>query len=287
MKKLFCLLAAFAMLFSLALAESEYDLPMDIAVGGYPAQGTFTDTTYEDESLSVRLETIETEKQRVFIAYFTIKSPTQLRTALAGKPNQNVSALPSRMGKALNAVLTINGECYMQRTRDTVIYRQGQTIRNEPDPLKDVLIIDDKGDFHIFTSKDKAAEIQSYVDGGGVIVDAFSFGPAYVVDGVTQTLRADYYFTPNEHLSRTVIAQLDDLSYAFITCEGIAHDKAGFTQQEMADFLSTLNLKQAYGLDGGQSTVMLFNSKYIGRIRRSNERAQSDIVYVVSAVKPE
>lgn len=236
--------------------------------------------------MTVRLETVTTDKQRVFIAYFDVKSPTQLRTALAGKPNQNVTSLPSRMGRALNAVLIINGEFYIQRTRDTIVYRQGQMIRNQVDSLKDVLVIDDCGDFHLFTSENKADEIQAFTDGGGVIVNAFSFGPAYVVDGTPVTPRDDYYFTPNEHLSRTVIAQVGELSYAFITCEGIAHDKAGFTQKEMADFLATLDLKLAYGLDGGQSTVMLFNNQYIGRIRKSNERAQSDIVYVVSAVAP-
>ena len=272
---------------SCTLCESIYDLPLDISVGETTPKGVFTDTTYEDESLSVRIETIETEKQRVYIAYFTVKSPTQLRTALASKPNSTTTAKPSRMGKALNAVLVINGEFYVQRTRNTLVYRQGQMIRNEPDPKKDVLIIDDKGDFHIYTSENKAEEITQFISDGGIIINAFSFGPAYVVDSVAQIPLKDYYFTPNEHLSRTVIAQTGELSYAFITCEGIAHDKVGFTQAEMADFLSELNLQQAYGLDGGQSTVMLFNNKYIGRIDSNSERTQSDIVYVCSSVSIE
>lgn len=284
MKRFLALLLIMLSVFSFALAENNYSLPLDISVGGFTPKGVFTPTTYEDESLSVHIDEILTDKQRVFIAYFTVKSPTQLRTAMAGAPNSMVTALPSRMGKKLNAVLVVNGEFYVQRTHDTIIYRQGEMIRNEPDPLKDVLIIDEAGDFHIFTSENKKEEIEAYKANGGSIVNAFSFGPAYVVDGVPVTPRENYYFTPNEHLSRTVIAQVDELSYAFVMVEGIAHDKIGFTQKEMADFLATMNFKQAYALDGGQSTVMLFNRKYVGRINKNTERAQSDIVYVVSAV---
>lgn len=285
MRKLFVLLLLLVMISGFALADNAFDLPLDISVGGCEPKGVFTANTYEDESLSVRIEELELEKQRVFIAYFKIQSPTQLRTALAGAPNSTNIVLPSRMGKKMNAVLTVNGEFYIQRTQNTIVYRQGTMIRNEPDPLKDVLIIDDKGDFHIFTSENKAEEIRDFTNNGGVIVNAFSFGPAYVVDGVPVNPREDYYFTPNEHLSRTVIAQIDELSYAFVTVEGIAHDKAGFSQQEMADFLATQNFRQAYALDGGQSSVMLFHNKYVGRIARDMERPQSDIVYVVSAVQ--
>ena len=93
------------------------------------------------------------------MAYFQVKSPTQLRTAVAGRPNESVAALPSQMGKAKNAVLVLNGEYYIQRTKDIFICRQGKVFRDQADPVKDVLVIDDRGDFHIFTSKDKAAEI--------------------------------------------------------------------------------------------------------------------------------
>ena len=215
-----------------------------------------------------------------YVAYFEVKSPTQLRTAIAGRPNESVAALPSQIGKAKNAILILNGEYYIQRTRGIFIWRQGKSFRDQADPVKDVLIIDDAGDFHIFTSRDKAAEIQAFQDAGGKIVNAFSFGPALIIDGEQVKLREDYYFYPRERTGRSAVAQVGPLSYAFIYCPGA-------TQQEISNVAASLNLQQAYNLDGGNSSVMIFNGEYVGGKKRNTEREQSDILYVVSAVEPE
>jgi len=283
MKKLICLLlACLTLVIGAALAEETvYDLPLDIDFPNYPADPAgFTEDSYHDDSLDVRIEKRTHKGADYYVAFFQIKSPTQLRTAVAGRPNESVSALPTQMGKAKNAVLVLNGEYYIQRTRDIFIYRQGKVFRDQADPVKDVLIIDDKGDFRIFTSKDKAKEIQEFIDNGGKIINAFSFGPALVVDGKQLKYRDDYYFYPREWTSRSMILQMGPLSYAFVYCPGCNH-------QELGNIAASLNAQQAYNLDGGNSSVMIFNNRYIGGKKRNTEREQSDIVYVVSAVEPQ
>ena len=268
-----------------ALSENNYSLPLDISAGGYvPNPNGFSGDSYQDESLTVKTETREVGGAYYHIVWVTVKSPTQLRTAVAGKPNQNVTASPIRMANAMNAVFAINGEFYVQRTRDVFVYRQGEMYRNDADPKKDVLIIDDQGDFHIFTSENKAEEIQAYIKNGGVIVNAFSFGPALVVDGKVAQVRDDYYFDGKSRLPRSVIAQAGPLSYVFVEVEGSKIKCC--THQEMADFMGTLGVKFAYNLDGGQSCVTVFNGKYLDSKTVNNERPQSDIIYVASAVKP-
>ena len=289
MKKLVCLLALLALLVPSAIAETAsdpYALPLDIDVGGYaPDPNCVTDDGYVDESLTVRKEMIRYGDTNFHVVWVTVKSPTQLRTAVAGKPNTNKTVMPSRLAKARNAVVAINGEFYVQRTRDAFIYRQGVMYRNEPDPKKDILIIDDKGDFHIFTSENKKEEIDAYQQAGGTIVNAFSFGPALVLDGQMCTVREDYYFTGHERLARSAIGQVGPLSYVFVRCEGKKMTSRGCYHQQMAEFMSTLNIQCAYNLDGGKSSVLLVNGKYADDTTRSSERAQSDIIYVVSAVK--
>jgi exopolysaccharide biosynthesis protein len=269
-----------------AFCESNFNLPLDITIGGYmPKPEGFSGDSYQDESLSVKVETRDLGGVYYHIVWVTVKSPTQLRTAVAGKPNQNVTASPMKMARALNAIFTINGEFYVQRTRDVFIYRQGEMYRNDADPKKDVLIIDDHGDFHIFTSENKAEEIQKYIDNGGVIINAFSFGPALVVDGEVAQVRDDYYFDGLNRLPRSVIAQVGPLSYVFVEVEGPKIKCC--THQEMADFMGTLGVQNAYNLDGGQSCVMVFNGKYIDNKTVNNERPQSDIIYIASAVSPD
>lgn len=281
MKTWICLLlCAVMLLLGTALAEeTAYDLPLDIDFPNYPADPAgFSENAYHDESLDVRLESGTLHGMPYYVAYFQVKSPTQLRTAVAGRPNESVAALPSQMGKAKNAVLVLNGEYYIQRTKDIFIYRQGKAFRDQADPVKDVLVIDDKGDFHIFTSKEKAAELQAFQDNGGVIVNAFSFGPALVIDGKKVRLRDDYYFYPRERTGRSAVCQMDTLSYAFLYCPGA-------TQQELCDVADSLGVRHAYNLDGGNSSVMIFNGGYVGGKKRNTEREQSDILYVVSALE--
>lgn len=280
MKRTICMLLCFlALMITAALAESgAYDMPLDIDFPNYPADPAgFTEDSYTDESLSVRLETGNHKGAPYYVAYFEIKSPTQLRTAIAGRPNEPVAALPSQMGKAKNAVLVLNGEYYIQRTQDIFVWRQGKEFRDQADPVKDVLIIDDAGDFHLFTSENKSEEIQAFIDNGGQIVNAFSFGPALVIDGKQVKLRKDYYFYPYEFTARSAVGQIGPLSYAFIYCPTA-------TQQDIGDIAASLGLQQAYNLDGGNSSVMIFNGRYVGGKKRNTEREQSDILYVVSAI---
>ena len=283
------LLTVFALVVSLVspvLSESAdpYALPLDIHVGGSaPDPAGVTENGYHDETLDVRKETVRYNDNTFHIAWFTIKSPTQLRTTCAGLPNTNNIARPLQMGKKLNAVLILNGEFYVQRTQDIFVWRQGEMYRNQADPQKDVLIIDENADFHVFTSENKQQEIEDWVAAGGTIVNAFSFGPALIIDGVKQTVREDYYFDGQSTLPRSIIAQVGPLSYVFVECEGRKNDARGCTHQQMADFMETLNVQTAYNVDGGQSSVMILNNRYADDKTRDTERQQSDIIYVVSA----
>ncbi len=264
---------------SLGEEKNPYDLPLDMDfVNEAPDPEGFSQNAYHDPSLDVEIECRIFREVKCFIAHIRVKSPTQLRTAVAGKPNQKATALPSDMSRAVNAVVAINGEFYIQRTRDIFIYRQGVMYRDKPDKAKDVLIIDAQGDFHIFTGDGKAEEIVSYMESGGTVVNAFSFGPGLMADGEMLPIRNDYYFYPGDRLWRSFIGQEGPLAYVFVILQGAQQKDEYLLAQE-------LGLIAAYNLDGGNSAVMLFNGKYVGDKSPYFEREQSDIVYVVSAAE--
>ena len=271
-----------------AEADPRYALPVDMDFACYePNPACFTETGYQDESLTVRTERRIIDGVIYDIIWAEVKHPTQLRTLTAGSANEPDVELVSKMSRYVHAVATINGEYYLQRDRDIFVWRQGVVYRNEPDPNKDVLVIDSAGDFHVFLSEDKKAELDAYRAAGGDIVNAFSFGPALVVDGKALTIRDDYYFNATQRLPRTVLGQVGPLSYVFVVAEGKKKNSKGCTHQQMADFVADLGVKTAYNLDGGQSTVMLFNNDYcIVEYYREAEREQSDRVFVTTAVDP-
>lgn len=284
MKKL--LILVFCLLFTLPALAEEYSLPVDFSGGYTPNPHGFTKHSYEDASLSVKMERRDIDGVRYDIAWIKVASPTQLRTAIAGAPNEVVAEKPGRMARSVNAVVAINGDFYTQR-KDGLIYRQGQAFRYVLNPEKDILVIDDLGDLHVFLgSENQTTELLTFLQSGRTIVNAFTFGPAIVKDGVALPIPETYLtrFDSNIRAPRTVIAQIGPLEYVFVEAEGRVSHSKGVTTDQMGEFMAELGVKTAYCLDGGNSSIMLFNGKYYDANYAASEREQSDIIYVCSAV---
>lgn len=277
---LFIFLAVFLFLFTGISEETDdpWYLPLDPGFENYaPDPAAFSEKGYHDESLSIVLEERDMKGNRFVIARIQLKSPTQLRTAIAGAPNEDVTALPSSMGRKLHAVLTLNSENYTHRDRLSFVYRQGQELRGCVTPERDVLVIDREGTFHIFLKEEKEYSLSEFMEDDIGILQAFSFGPALIKNGEVVPERHNYGYYPDKNTWRTFIAQDGPLSYLFVISSGGTH-------QELAAFAATLGVENAYNLDGGYSSVMLLGDRYLGSRSKSKERAQSDILYIVTAV---
>ena len=287
MKKL-CLLLL-CLFFCLPALAEEYSLPVDFSGGYVPDPNGFTANSYEDASLSIHLEKRDIDGVRYDIAWIKVASPTQLRTAIAGQPNEVVAERPTRLARRENAVLAINGDFYTQR-KDGLIYRQGTAFRYLLNPEKDVLIIDDQGDLHALLGSDtQTAELVALLQSGRTIVNAFTFGPAIVKDGKALPMPATYQtrFDSAIRAPRTVIAQKGPLEYVFVEAEGRNDVSKGVTTDQMAMFMESLGVQTAYCLDGGNSSIMIFNGRYYDSNYTDSEREQSDIIYIASAVPNE
>lgn len=265
--------------------DTVYHLPVDFSAGPKANPDCYTSKeTYEDESLSVRMETRDIDRVRYSIAWIKIKSPTQLRTHTAGQPNEIVAERPSRMARRQNAVVAINGDFYVQR-KDGLIYRQGVPFRYELNEEKDSLVIDENGDLHNFVGT-KADEILAFLKEGHQIINAFTFGPTLIKNSEIMPLPDTYQtrFDSTVRSPRMVIAQMGPLEYVFVEAQGRNDESIGVTTDQMAVFMKELGVKEAYCLDGGNSCVMTFSSRYYDSNYAGSEREQSDIIYVVSAV---
>lgn len=287
MKKLLTLI--FCLLLALPALAEEYSLPLDFSGGYTPDPAGYTADSYEDASLSVKMEKRNIDGVRYDIAWIKVASPTQLRTAIAGQPNEVVAEKPGRMARSVNAVVAINGDFYVQR-QDGLIYRQGQAFRYALNPEKDVLVIDDLGDLHVFLNgENQTTELLSFLQSGRTIVNAFTFGPAIVKDGQAIPLPATYQtrFDSAIRAPRTVIAQTGPLEYVFVEAEGRNDVSRGVTTDQMGEFMVSLGVQTAYCMDGGNSSIMLFGGRYYDSNYAESEREQSDIIYVCSAVPNE
>ena len=272
-------------------AAATAELSLDFTPAPLPDPARYIEGTYEDASIRVRTETRETDGTIWHLAFVEIASATQLRTWTANPANlksKTVRRVP-QMAKAAQAVIAISGDNYMDHpTQTTYEVRMGQEIRRKSNRKKDILIIDLEGDFHfILADPDEDSKVHAEKTDGEIakyqIANAFTFGPALVMDGETLTIRQDYSYNPNRPNPRAAIGQTGPLSYVLVIAEGRGKSK-GVTIQELADFMATLGCLQAYNLDGGNSAEMVFGDTVYRGQPRGEERGISDILYFGTAV---
>lgn len=268
-----------------ASAEAAFEpLPFDTTAGRTPSANGYTSDGYEDESITLTLETIDLDQVMWRVARVRISHPSQLRTGLAGSPGSSRVALISSMARKYNAVIAINAN-YMANdpVKTSFEYRMVERVRAKFNRTKDLLIIDENADFHLFVKSDKS-DVKKFTDEGHQIINAFTFGPALVKDGAMLELDAKYGYNPHGKEPRMAIGQTGPLEYVLVLAEGRTGDSEGVTQRELAEFMFSLGCLQAFNLDGGNSATMVFNGSYYQYKTSSNERAQSDMIYFATLV---
>ena len=119
------------------------------------------------------------------------------------------------------------------------------------------------------------------------MVNSFSFGPGLVVNGqpLDSSYRAMFNGSEERH-QRAAIAQVEKgkLEYICAVSEGDRESKdGGLTLHEWSAFLMTLGVENAYNLDGGNSTAIIFHNEKINAIQNNHHRKLSDIIYFASA----
>ena len=272
-------------------------LPVDFSAGCAPNPAAYTETGYKDDSIEVTTEEVEEDGVIWHVCRVKIASPTQLRTGIYNpeKPKSNRTDRLSTMAKRYNAVIAINGDYYSKDPGKTTFeIRQATVIRANTNRYKDVMIIDEQGDFHFIaanpelSSKKYAAWFQDQISAFTAeheIINAFTFGPILVQDGEVQTKEFDYGYNPNGKEPRSAIGQTGPLSYVLVVAEGRG-ESTGTSQHQMAEFMAKIGCRQAFNLDGGNSAEIVFGEQMF-RGQGGNERPQSDFIYFATAVPEE
>ena len=292
MKKITAAVIGLLMMVMLAAAACAQvvELPLDLSGGmPYSQQGRLSETQYEDESISVTVEKMRWEETTCYVARVKIKHPSQLRTAPAYAFNRNQTAPISDIAARVNAVLAINGDyCTYQMKSGSYLLRQGKLYMNDPNPRRDILIIDRKGDFIIEQRAQKETMDKYNPD---ELANCFNFGPALVVNGekLSADYKEDFNYSHDRH-RRAAIAQVKkgELEYLCVVTDGEREEKnGGLTIGEFAELLYSLGVETAYNLDGGNTTSLLLCGDKQNAILQGYHRPMSDIIYFASAVQPQ
>ncbi len=248
------------------------------------------------------MEKITTDKAVFCVARVKIADPSQLRTYCMGKTGQ---MKVSKQAARVNAVVAGGGEHFGSQEGGYIV-RMGavQQGRKRPYDSRDLLCIDENGDFHIILRKidparsgrgtpynqDFTEELRALKE-AHTLVNVFDFGPALVVDGEIQPIPANDHCNMHRYNPRCAIGQTGPLEYILVVVDTVTHhvrnNREGVVGEELAQFMLEQGCLQAYNLDGGNSAMMVFHGAAYSDKTVQEERIVSDIIYISTGVKPD
>lgn len=234
---------------------------------------------YSDSNVSITVKEYREYDSAIYVADITVSDVSYLKTALASNTyGRNITETTSDIASENNAILAINGDYYGARQSGYVI-RNGSLYRNSSGN-RDALAIMKNGEFEFVTEGETSAE--TLLENGALQV--FSFGPVLLEDGsisVTENEEVGMAMASNP---RTAIGYLGKNHYVFVFSDGRTSESAGLSLYELSSFMKSIGVSDAYNLDGGGSSTMVFKGEVINTPttngHSSEERAVSDILYI-------
>ena len=238
---------------------------------------------YKDGNISIEIIQFRKHDTEIYLADIKINNPKLLKTALAKNTfGLNIREKPSVMADRVNAILAINGDYYGFREKGYVI-RNG--ILYDPDRLprnntSEILVVNDDGSFSV---KNESAQtsLSLYESKAWQV---FCFGPGLLSNG---NVMVDEFTEVGGHKAsnpRTAIGMIEIGHYVMMVSDGRTPESAGLSLFQLANVLKEYGVKEAYNLDGGGSSVMIFNDEIINKPTSDGEsireRSSSDIVYI-------
>lgn len=243
------------------------------------AEATVLDS-YSDENLQITVYEYRIDNTSVYVADVTAASASYLKTAFAQNAyGRNVTETTSEIASGEGAILAVNGDFYGSRESGYVI-RNGVLYRDTAGTSQEDLVIYGDGSFEIVS--EDAVSAEDLLSAGASQV--LSFGPGLVEDGSISVTEADEVGKAKASNPRTAVGVIDDLHYVFVVSDGRTDESEGLSLYQLAEFMKSLGVTDAYNLDGGGSSTMYFKGQVINNPttdgRNIEERSVSDIVYI-------
>ena len=278
---------------NIAMAEIiEYDLKdkkgVPLQQDGYDLENM----TYEDPSITVQITTGRFEETNYMVAYVKVANATQVRSTMSGTYSSDDTIGGIAMAKSTNAALAINGDYFSSRRNVGYTARMGKEYKNKCNGTYDVMVLDSMGDMHIIQAPQKQDMIDFKADleaQGRSIVNGYTFGPALVVNGERQTGFVDMDNAADRAAQRMCLAQIGPLEYLCISSEGPEDPgSTGLTLEQFSQLVASFEgIINAYNLDGGSSSTMVFNRDKVNSPNNPKRRPLKDIIYFASAWQSE
>ncbi|MBQ8921800.1 MAG: phosphodiester glycosidase family protein [Oscillospiraceae bacterium] len=248
-----------------------------------------TDTSYRSHNIYINITSQSYAGSNCHIADIYLRSTDAFKYAFAqdGDPNTYANGLVTGLQENMitmcdrtNAILAINGD-FMGGRQYGYVIRDGYPWRTEP--WGDVAALYSDGVVETFSKSE--FDVYAAFDRG--IKHSFAFGPALVRNGAVQSGFTAKHLTGKE--PRSGFGYYEPGHYCFVAVDGRdMGGSAGMTAEEFAQYFGTLGCYQAFNLDGGKTSQLVFMGNVVNypdgyNGKASSLRGMSDIYYIGEA----
>ncbi len=235
---------------------------------------------------------------------------SQLRRKLAGDMfGSDVLEYTTSMHQATNAVVSMNADYYRFRDMGIIAYnrqlyrfnenlylnRYGQDLKKYN--CVDTLFVTASGDFLFFHQYEETTPemVQQFITDNDIIFSV-AFGPILVENGMLNASRdfeEEWYpiGEVNTGYSRAGIGQVDHLHYLYMSLNHSDEKQARWHVKEFAQHFYEKGVINAYNLDGGQTSEIVFQGNeaynHVDHVNGTSSRQVSDMLYFASAINGE
>lgn len=230
-----------------------------------------TENSYRSHDISINVETRNVGSSVAYIADIYIRYIENFKSAFANDQyGKNIVENTQSMAQRHNAVLAVNGDYY--GIRDTGVIVRNYTLYRDTPKGELCGIYYDGTVVNYF--KD-ALDVHYALDCG--LYQTMTFGPYLIMDG---NVRTNIVSAVTETNPRTGFGYYEPGHYCFIVVDGRQSGYSdGLTLDEYAQLFASLGCTNAYNLDGGQSSMMIFHNNVYNRPYNGG-RSTSDIFFI-------
>ena len=216
-----------------------------------------TENSYSSPNISITVTEETLGQTTYYLADIYVRDITCFRTALANNTyGSGFRDSIEDMALLNNALLAVNGD-YYGNTNEGVVIRNGVIYRANSTNC-DVCVLYYDGTMRVMPGS--SFSVEEAVEQGAW--QAWTFGPALLnTDGSVLTSFA----STNRIISanpRTAIGYYEPGHYCLVVVDGRG-ESAGITLPDLSRLFYDLGCRTAYNLDGGNSSVMVWNNEVI------------------------
>ena len=194
---------------------------------------------------------------------------------------------------SVNSVVAMNADFYMFRDFGIVVYDR-ELYRFSEDTYTgmykkynctDTMFVTEEGDFVFWHRLQEASpdQMRAFIEENKILF-SIAFGPILVENG--SLTPCDWYPAGeiDRGYSRAGIGQKDHLHYFYMSLNHSAQREARWTVNTFGERMYERGLQQAYCLDGGQTSEIVWRGAPFNYIDFGGEREVSDIMYFATAI---